>query len=66
MSQQHASVPQGRICRDSCVCCHTEVEVAHKTFYLTQSQYIDTEPTSPGADSIMLGALQGSHWITSF
>ena len=27
-SQQHASVSQGRICSDSFMCCHTEIEVA--------------------------------------
>ena len=31
-------------------CCHTEIEVADQTFYLTQSQYTDTGPTSPNAD----------------
>ena len=36
-SQQHASVSQGRICSDNFMCCHTEVEVADQTFYLTQS-----------------------------
>ena len=47
MSQQHASVSQGWICLDNFVCCHTEIEVADPTFYLTQSQYTDTRPTSP-------------------
>ena len=28
MSQQHASVSQGRICSDKFTCCHTEIEVA--------------------------------------
>ena len=37
-------------------------EVADQTFYLTQSQYTDTEPTSPSADPISPGAWQGSHW----
>ena len=46
-SQQQASVFQGRICTDNFTCCHTETEVADQTFYLTQSQYIDTEPTIP-------------------
>ena len=35
MSQQHASVSQGRICSDNLTCCHTEIEVADQTFYLT-------------------------------
>ena len=39
MSQQHASVSQGRICTDDFTCCHTEIEVADQTFYLTQSQF---------------------------
>ena len=44
-SQQHASVSQGQICSDSFTCCHTEIEVADQTFYLTQTQYTDTRPT---------------------
>ena len=50
MSQQHASVSQGRICSDSFTCCHTEIEVADPIFYLTRSQYTDTGPTGPSAD----------------
>ena len=50
MSQPHASVSQGRICTDNFMCCHTEMEVADLTFYLTQSQYTDTGPTSPSTD----------------
>ena len=65
-SLQHASVSQGRICTDNFTCCHTEIEVADQTFYLTQSQYTDTGPTSPSADSIMPGAWQGSHYSTNF
>ena len=64
-SQQHASVSQGRICTDNLTCCHTEIEVADYTFYLTQSQYTDTGPTSPSADPITPGAWQGSHWSAS-
>ena len=41
MSQQQASASQGRICSDNFTCCHTEIEVADQTFYLTQSQYTD-------------------------
>ena len=44
--QQHVSVSQGRICLDKFTCCHTEIEVADQTLYLTPSQYTDTEPTS--------------------
>ena len=65
-SQQQASVSQGRICSDNFTCCHTEIEVADQTFYLTQSQYTDTGPTSPSADPITPGAWKGSHWIANF
>ena len=61
-SHQHASVSQGRICTDNFMCCHTEIEVADPTFYLTQSQYTDTRPTSPSADPIVPGTCQGCHW----
>ena len=64
--QQQASVSQGRICSDNLTCCHTEIEVADQTFYLTQSQYTDTWPTSPSADPITPGAWQGSHWSAIF
>ena len=47
---QHTSVSQGRTCPDKCTCCHTEIEVADQTFYLTQSQYTGTWPTSLSAD----------------
>ena len=65
-SQQQASVSQGRICSDNFTCYHTEIEVADPTFYLTQSQYTDTGPTSPSADPITPGAWQGSHWSANF
>ena len=65
-SQQQASVSQGRICSDNFACCHTEIEVADQTFYLTQSQYTDTGPTSPSADPITPGAWQASHWSAIF
>ena len=65
-SQQQASVSQGRICSDNCTCCHTEIEVADQTFYLTRSQYTDTGPTSPSADPITPGAWQGSQWSANF
>ena len=44
------------------------MEVAGQTFYLTQSQYADTGPTSPSADGdpITPGAWQGSHWSADF
>ena len=65
-SQQQASVSQGRICSDFFTCCHTEIEVADQTFYLTQSQYTDTGLTSPSADPMSPGAWQGSHWSANF
>ena len=65
-SQQQASASQGRICSDNFTCCHTEIEAADQTFYLTHSQYTDTGPTSPSADPISPGAWQGSHWSANF
>ena len=65
-SKQHESVSQGRICLDNFTCCHTDIEVADPTFYLTQSQYTDTGLTSPSADPITPGAWQGSHWSANF
>ena len=60
------NVSQGRICFDNLTCCHTEIEVADPTFYLTQSPYTDTGPTSPSTDPITPGAWQGSHWSVHF
>ena len=65
-SQQLASVSQGWICSDNCTCCHTEIQVADQTLYLTQSQYTDTGPTSPSTDPFTPGAWQGSHWSANF
>ena len=65
-SQKYASVSQKRSCSDNFSCCHTKIEVADQTCYLTQSQYTDTGPTSPNADPIMPGAWQGSHWSANF
>ena len=64
--QQQASVSQGRICSDNFTCCNTEIEVADQAFYLAQSQYTDTRPTSPSADPLTPGAWQGSHWSANF
>ena len=61
-SRQHASVSQGRICSDKFTCCHTEIEVADPTFYLTQSQYTDTGPNSASTDPITPGTWQGRHY----
>ena len=55
-------VSQWRICQDNCACCHTEIEGADQTFYLTQSQYTDNGPTSPSADPMTPGAWQGSQF----
>ena len=52
------SVSQQWIYSDNCTCCHTEIEVADQTFYLTQSQYTDTGPTSPSAGPLTPGAWQ--------
>ena len=65
-SQQHASVSQGRVCTDNFTCCHTEIQVADQTFYLTQLQYTYTRPTSPSADPMMPGEWQGRHWNANF
>ena len=65
-SQQHAGVSQGRICSDNLTCCHTEIQVAGPISHLTQSQCTDTGPTSPSADPITPGALQGSHRSANF
>ena len=51
-SKQHASSSQGRICSDKRTRRHTEIEAAHQTFYLTQSPYTDTGPTSNPAPKI--------------
>ena len=61
-SQQQACVSQGRICTDNFTCCHTEIEVADQTFYLTKSQYTYPGPTRPSAHSIMPGAWQGANF----
>ena len=58
-SQQQASVSQGLICKDNFTCCHAEIEAADQTFYLTQSQYTDTGPTSPSTDPIIPVASKG-------
>ena len=69
-SQQQASVSQGRICTENLTCCHTEIQDVDPTFYLTQSQYTDTGPTSHSADPITHGRVATgvpilSHWYDS-
>ena len=44
MSQQQASVSQGRICTDNFTCRHTEIEAADQTFYLTYSILTPGQP----------------------
>ena len=50
MSQLHASVSLGWNCQDNSACCHTKIEAADQTCYLTMSQCTDTWPTSPSID----------------
>ena len=45
-------IPHSSHTSDNFTCCHTDIEAADQTFYLTQSQYTDTGPTSPSADPI--------------
>ena len=60
-SQLHVSVSQGTdLLRQGLRVTTTETKVADRTFYLAQSQYTDTRPTSPSADPITTGAWQGS------
>ena len=65
-SQLHAGLSQGRINSDKFTCCYIEIEVTGYTFYLTQTQYIDTRPTSSSADPITPGAWQGSQGSANF
>ena len=65
-SQQHANVSQGWIWIGSCMCCHTKIEVSGQTCCFTQSQYIDTGPTSPSTGPVMPGIWQDGHWSTRF
>ena len=50
--KQHASVSQRRISYDNSICCYTEIQAADQTCYLNQSQYTDTQLTSPTSDPI--------------
>ena len=51
MWRQHASISQGWICSDDCMCCHIDIEVADQTLYLTQLLYTDTGLIRPTYDS---------------
>ena len=57
---------KGRICWDDCTWCHTQVEFAAQTHYLTQPRYTDTGLTSPGTDLKTTGARLCSHSSNSF
>ena len=59
-------VSAGRICSDNCACCHTEIESADQTCYLTHSLYTDTGLTSHTVDLITPGIGQDVQWITNF
>ena len=65
-SQKHASVSHGRICSENFTCCHTEIGAADPTFYLTQSQYTDTGPTSPIAEPITPRERWPYNWSANF
>ena len=54
MPRRHASISQGQIHSDKCMCCRTEREVADPTLCLTLSQYTDTKPTSPSTNFFFL------------
>ena len=58
-SQQHARVSQGRICSDSCTCCHTEKEVADQTCCFIQPRYTVTGLTSSSPDLVSPGQAPG-------
>ena len=55
-SKQQTSVSQEQICKDNCMCSHTEIEIADQTFHLTQSQYTDTRSACPSSDLSTPGA----------
>ena len=44
-----------------CTCCHTEIEIADETCYLTLSHHNDTWPDSPSIDTVKAGSQQISH-----
>ena len=64
--QQHATASRERTCSDNCTSCHTEIGAADQAFYLTQSPYIDTGPTSSSVDPITPDAWQGGYEGTDF
>ena len=64
-SKQHASVSQGRICSDNCMCCHTEIEVADRTTISTGYSILTPGQPVP-ALTLKASAWQGSHWSAIF
>ena len=66
ISQQHTSIHQRHIRLDSCTCCHTEIETANQTCYLSQSQDTDTPSTSPRANSVTSVPGRVTHYSTDF
>ena len=62
-SKRDAGISQGGICLDKSTCYHTKTEVADQTFYLIQSLYTDTGPTSSRAD--LRPQTEGGHYSTS-
>ena len=46
---------------DNVARCHTETEAADQSYYLTQSQYTDTGPTSPCTRATTPDAWRGTH-----
>ena len=66
-SQQPAKCISGTdFFSENSTCCRTETEAADQTFYLTQSQYTDTGPTSSSADPVTPGVWRGSRRSTNF
>ena len=65
MSQHHA-VWISRTDLLSCMCCHTESQVAYQSCYLTYSQCTDTGPTCPSTDPIMPGPLRVASRVPFF
>ena len=60
-TQQHPNSPLEQICLDKFLCCHTEIEDANETCYLTKSLHADTRPISPSTNPILPGVWQSSH-----
>ena len=64
-SQQHASVSQGRVCKDNFyVLPHWDR--SYRSSFPSHPQYTDTGPTSHSTDPITPGVWQGGHWSANF